>query len=110
MSNRGEPSLMKGAAWIAGILAFGWLITAGVAVTMPGGHPPGAYFAGSIVVLLSFVMAPIGAGAALVELRRALRHAARPPRLAVAALGLNALFLVVAIALWLWISWAASRR
>lgn len=101
---------MKGAAWIAGALALGWLATAGAAVALPGGHPPWAYFVGSAVVLLSFVMAPIGAGAALAEVWRARRQGTRTPHLAVAALGLNALFLVVAITLWFWIRWEASRR
>jgi hypothetical protein len=101
---------MKAAAWIAGALALGWLTTAGVAVALPGGHPPWAYYIGSAVVLLSFVMAPIGAGAALVSVWRDRRQAARTPRLALAALGLNAMFLVVALTLWFWLWWEASRR
>jgi hypothetical protein len=101
---------MKAAAWIAGALALGWLTTALVAVALPGGHPPWAYYVGGAVVLLSFAMAPIGAGAALVRVWRARREATRTPRLAVAALVLNALFLVVAITLWLWMRWEAMRR
>jgi len=101
---------MKVAAWIAAALAFGWLATAGVAVALPGGHPPWAYFVGSAVVLVSYMIAPIGVGTALAELRRVRRQGTRTPRLAVAALGLNALFLVVAITLWFWIRWEASRR
>jgi hypothetical protein len=61
-------------------------------------------------VLLSFLMAPIGAGAAVARVWRARRQGTRTPRLAVAALALNALFLVVAITLWFWIRWEASRR
>jgi hypothetical protein len=101
---------MKVAVWIAGALALGWLTTAAVAVALPGGHPPWAYYVGGAVVLLSFLMAPIGAGAALVRVWRARRQATRTPRLAVAALGLNALFLVVAITLWFLVLWQASRR
>ncbi|MGH7518475.1 MAG: hypothetical protein ACREOC_13555 [Gemmatimonadales bacterium] len=100
---------MKGAAWIAGALAFGWLATV-IALAFPGGHPPLAYFVGAGVVLVSFVAAPIGAGAALAGLWRARRQGTRTPRLAVAALVLNVLFLVVAIALWFWIRWVAARR
>ena len=101
---------MKVAAWIAGALALGWLTTAGVAVAFPDGHPPWAFYVGGAVVLLSFLMAPIGAGAALATVWRARRQATRTPRLAVAALGLNALFLVVAITLWFWLRWEASGR
>jgi hypothetical protein len=101
---------MKVAAWIAAALALGWFTTAGVAVALPNGHPPWAFYVGGAVVLLSFVMAPIGAGAALVSVRRARRQATRTPRLVVAALGLNALFLIVAIILWWLVLWQASRR
>jgi len=97
------------AAWVAGALAFGWLATAG-ALAFPGGHPPLAYFVGAGVVLASFVIAPIGAAAALADLWRARRQGTRSPRLAVAAFGLNLLFLVVAVTLWFWIRWVASRR
>ena len=100
---------MKVAAWIAGALALGWLATAG-ALAFPGGHPPLAYVVGAGVVLVSFVIAPIGAVAALADLWRARRQGTRAPRLAVAALGLNLLFLVVAVTLWFWIRWEASRR
>jgi hypothetical protein len=100
---------MKVAAWIAGPLGFGWLATAG-ALAFPDGHPPLAYFVGAGVVLMSFLIAPIGAGAALADLWRARRQGTRTPRLAVAALGLNLLLLVVAVAMWLWIRWVASRR
>src|SRR5690242_12374805 len=79
-----DRTLMKIAAWIAGALAFGWLATAG-ALAVPGGHPPLAYFVGGGVVLVSFLIAPIGAGAALAELWRARRRAIKAPRLAVAA-------------------------
>jgi hypothetical protein len=65
---------MKVAAWIAGALALGWFTTAGVAVALPNGHPPWAFYVGGAVVLLSFVMAPIGAVAALVSVRRARGH------------------------------------
>ena len=100
---------MKVAAWIAAALAVGWLATAG-ALAFPGGHPPLAYFVGGGVVLASFLLAPIGAGAALANLWRARRQGTKPPRLAVAALGLNLLFLAVAVTLWFWFRWMASRR
>jgi hypothetical protein len=100
---------MKVAAWTAGALALGWLTTAG-SLAFQGGHPPFAYLVGMSVLLATFVLAPIGAGAAMVDLWRA-RHrktsASRPP---VAGLALNLLFLVVAVGLWYWIRWEASRR
>lgn len=100
---------MKAATWIAGALAFGWLATAGSLVAYPEGHPPLAYVVGAGVVLASFVIAPIGAGAALVELWRARRQGSTAPPLVGTALGLNLLFLAVAIGLWFWMQWAASR-
>jgi hypothetical protein len=100
---------MKVAAWTAGALALGWLVTAG-SLAFPGGHPPLTYVVGMGVVLASFVIAPIGAGAALVDLWRARRQNTSTPRLAVAGLALNLLFLAVAVGLWFWIRWEASRR
>ena len=104
-----QATPVKVSVWIVGALAFGWLATA-VALAFPGGHPPLAYVVGAGVVLVSFLMAPIGAGAALVAVHRARRQRANVPRLAVAALGLNLLFLTVAIALWFWLQWEAARR
>lgn len=100
---------MRVAAWIAGALALGWLATLG-SLAFPGGHPPLAYFVGATVVLASFLLAPIGAGAALVELWRARRQGTRAPWLAGATLAVNLLLLAVAVALWFWTRWAASRR
>ena len=100
---------MKVAAWIAGALAAGWLATAG-AIAFPGGHPPLAYVVGAGVVLVSFVIAPIGALAALTDLWRARRRGTTIPRLAMAALGLNLLFLALAVTLWFWFRWEAARR
>jgi hypothetical protein len=102
--------IRKAAVWIAGALALGWIVTAGSAVALPGGHPPSWYFVGGLVVLLSFPLAPIGAGAALVVMRRARREGTIVPRLTVAALWLNLLFLVAAIVLWCVFVWAAARR
>lgn len=103
---------MKLAAWIAGALCVGWLITVGVAVAFPGGHPPFSFYAGGVVVLLSLVMAPIGARRAFVSVREARRETTRPPRGAVALLILNALLLGVAslpllIGLWQLVWFAA---
>jgi hypothetical protein len=96
--------------WIARALALGWLATAGAGVAMPGGHPPAWYVAGGAVVLLSFVLAPIGAGTAVVLMRRARRDGTSTPRGTVAAGWLNLVFLVVAIVLWLLFAWEATRR
>ena len=104
-----NSALVKVAVCIAGALAFGWVATAG-ALAIPGGHPPLVYVVGAGVVLVSFVVAPIGAGATLAHLWRARRQAIRPSRLAAAALVLNLLFLVVAVTLWFWMQWEASRR
>jgi hypothetical protein len=100
---------MRVAAWTAGALALGWLASAG-ALGIHGGHPPMAYVVGEGVVLVSFVVAPIGAAAALAELWRARHQGTGAPRLAVAALGLNLLFLAMAVGLWLWFRWEATRR
>ena len=69
-----------------------------------------AYFVGGGVVLVSFLIAPVGAGAALADVWRARRQGTGTPRVAVAALGVNLLFLAVAVTLWFWIRWVASRR
>jgi hypothetical protein len=100
---------MKVAAWTAGALALAWLATAG-SLASPGGHPPLTYVVGMGVVLASFVIAPIGTGAALVDLWRARRQNTSTPRLVVAGLVLNLLFLAVAAGVWFWIRWEASRR
>ena len=100
---------MKLAVWIAAALILGWLATA-ASLVFPGGHPPMWYFVGGCVVLASFVIAPIGGAAALMELWQAWRQGSRMPPLALAALGLNLLFLVVALGLWFWFQWEATRR
>jgi hypothetical protein len=100
---------MKVAAWIAAALTVGWLATAG-ALAFPGGHPPLVYVVGAGVVLVSFLIAPVGAGAALVSLWRARRGGTTTPLLTRAALGLNLLYLGVSIALWLWFRLLAARR
>ncbi len=96
--------------WTSDALAFGWLATVASGAVFPGGHPPMWYFVGACVVLASFVVAPIGAGAALTELWRARRQAIRTPPIVLAALGFNLLFLAVAAGLWFWFQWAATRR
>jgi hypothetical protein len=93
---------MKVAVWAAGILAFGWLVTA-ASLAYPGGHPPAWFVLMEGVVIISFAIAPIGAGAAAIAMWRGRRQAIGPPRLAVASLAMNLLFLLVAIGVWLWI-------
>lgn len=100
---------MKAAAWIAGALVSGWLATV-ASLAVPGGHPPLWYFVGAGVVLASFLLAPIGAGAALADLWQARRQGTRPQRLTVVALGLNLLFLLVAVGVWFGLRWVATRR
>ena len=101
---------MRVAKWTAGALALGWLGTAAAGLAFPGGHPPVVFVCGEGMVLASLLIAPIGVGAASVELWRAQRRGTGAPPLATAVLGLNLLFLLVAIALWLWIWWEATRR
>jgi hypothetical protein len=101
---------VKVPAWIAGALALGWLAAAGAAVVLPNGHPPAWYVVGGTVVLLSFVLAPIGVGVALVAMWRARRAGTSAPRLTVPALWLNMVFLAVAIFLWFLFAWEAARR
>jgi hypothetical protein len=101
---------VKVAVWIAAALALGWLLTAGAAVALPGGHPPSWYVVGAAVVLLSFVLAPIGVGVGMAAVRRARQQASSVPQRAVVAIGLNALFLIVAVSLWFLFQWAATRR
>jgi len=91
------------AVWAAGALALGWLVAAATALAYPGGHPPAWFVAGEGVVMASFVIAPIGVGAALLSLWRARRQGASTPHLTVVALASNLLFLLVAVGLWLWL-------
>jgi hypothetical protein len=101
---------MNVATWMAGALTLGWLGTAAAGLALPGGHPPAVFVFGEGMVLASFLIAPIGAGAAGLELWRARRRGRRAPPPAMAMLGLNLLFLLVAVALWLWIWSEATRR
>ena len=101
---------MRVASWTAGALALGWLGTAAAGLALPGGHPPAAFVCGEGMVLASFLIAPIGMGAASVELWRARRRGTEGPPRAAAMLGLNLLFLLVAVALWLSIWSEATRR
>ena len=101
---------MRVATWTAGVLALGWLGTGAAGLALPRGHPPAAYVFGEGMVLASFLLAPIGVGAASVELWRARRRGTGAPPLAPAMLGLNLLLLLVAVALWFWIWSEATRR
>jgi hypothetical protein len=62
------------------------------------------------VVLATFVLAPIGIGLAGLEAWRARRQATGVPRLTQAVLGVNVLFLLVALALTGLTWFAATRR
>lgn len=110
IEQRRDRRARKLAVWTAGALAFGWLATVASGAVFPGGHPPMWYFVGACVVLASFVVAPLGAAAALTEWWRARGRGTRLPPLVLAALGLNLLLLAVAVGLWFWIRWAATRR
>ena len=97
------------ATWTAGAIGIGWLLTA-ASLAFGGGHPPTFFVVGEGVVLVSVVLAPIGAAAALVALWQARRDGGATRRRVVALLGCNLLFLLTAVGLWLWILWEASRR
>ena len=102
--------LSKLSVGIFSVLTFGWLAAVAAVFALPGGHPPWAYFIGGTVVLLSFVMAPVGAGMALVVMRRSRRAGTSTPRLMVAALWMNTLLFAWAVFLWFFFLWEASRR
>jgi hypothetical protein len=96
--------------WTAGALALGWLGTAAAGLALPSGHPPAAFVVGEGVVLASYLIAPVGIGAASLGLWHARRQGTGAPPLTVAMLGVNALFLVVALGLGWWIWSEATRR
>ena len=98
------------ATWIAGALALGWVATAGSGLLMPGGHPPAWFVVGEGVVMVSYVLAPIGILAAALALVRARRARMSKPSRAVTMLTANAAFLLVAVCLGLWIVYEATRR
>ena len=104
-----NSTLVKVATCTAGALTFGWLAFAG-SPAFPGGHPPLAYFVGAGAVLGSFVIAPMGAAATLAHLLRTRRRDITLSRFAAVVLRLNLLFLAVAVTLWFWMLWEASRR
>ena len=108
MPSRDMP--LRVAIWIARSLALGWLGTLGAGLALPGGHPPVVFAVGYAVVQASFVLAPIGIGIAGLEVWRARGKATGVPRLTLAILGVNVLFLLVALALTGWIWFAATRR
>ena len=69
----------------------------------PSGHPPLWFVLAEGVVLASFVLAPIGVMAAVVNLVRARRRENESPRPALIGLGVNLLFLLAALAFWVWL-------
>lgn len=93
---------MKLATWTAGAIALGWLLTV-ASLPFGGGHPPTWWVLGMGVVLFSFVLAPVGAVAAVVALRRERRSAAGLSRRPLTLLTVNGAFLLVAVGLWLWV-------
>jgi hypothetical protein len=99
---------MKLAVGMVGILTLGWLATLLAGPLFPGGHPPMWYVVGACVVLASFVMAPVGAGAALTALWRSERLGTGRPTVLWIALGLNLLLLGVAVGLWIWFAAVAA--
>ncbi|HEX5076062.1 MAG TPA: hypothetical protein VFW03_22805 [Gemmatimonadaceae bacterium] len=101
---------LRVAIWIARALALGWLGTLATGLALPGGHPPLVFAVGYAVILASFVLAPLGIGLAGLEVWRARRQAAGVPRLTLAILGVNVLFLLVALALTGLFWFAATRR
>ncbi len=94
---------MRVATWTAGALALGWLAAAVGALVYPRGHPPAWFVIGEGVVMASFVIAPIGAAAAMIGAWRARRHSTRVPRRILTALALNLVLLFAAIGFWIWL-------
>jgi hypothetical protein len=92
---------MKLAAWTAGAIALGWLLTA-ASLLFGEGHPPAWWVMGEGVALLSFVLAPIGMIAALVARQRERRSGLGDAGRGTTLLTANVAFLVVAVGLWLW--------
>ena len=102
--------LVRIATWIAAALALGWLATAVSALVLPGGHPPAWFVLGEGVVLVSYLIAPVGLGAAAIGVWRSRKGSTGAPRRAVAMLAVNALLLSVAVGLGLWIWSEITRR
>jgi hypothetical protein len=94
---------MRVASWSAGALALGWIAVAVGALVYPAGHPPAWFVIGEGVVMASFVVAPIGAAAAMISAWRARRHSTGVSRRTLTALAMNVVFLLVAAGLWLWL-------
>ena len=98
------------ATWIAGALALGWVATAVGGLALQGGHPPTWFILGEGVVMLSYVLAPVGIFAAAFALLGARRRRTGTPPRALTMLTVNAAFLAVAVALGLLIVYVATRR
>lgn len=94
---------MRVATWTAGAMVLGWLAVALGALVYPRGHPPAWFVIGEGVVMASFVIAPIGAAAAMFSAWRARRHSTGVPRRTWTALALNLVFLLAAVGLWFWL-------
>jgi hypothetical protein len=101
---------LRVADWIARALAVGWVATILTGLVLPGGHPPLVFDVGYAVIVASFVLAPIGIGAAGIEVLRARRQAVGVPRWTLVILWVNALFLLVALGLTGFFFYAATRR
>lgn len=85
------------AVWVARCLAVGWVGTIVTGLVLPGGHPPLVFPVAYAVIVASLALAPIGIGAASLEVRRARREPLGVPRRTRAVLGANVLFLLVAL-------------
>jgi hypothetical protein len=98
------------AFWIARGLGLGWAATVGVGLALPGGHPPLVFDFLYAVVVASLVLAPIGIAVAGLEAWRGRREATGVPRRTLTVLRVNALFLLVALAVTVWFFFAATYR
>src|SRR5262244_2290120 len=94
---------MSVATWAAVALTVGWLAAGAAELVYGGGHPPAWFVVSEGVVMASFVIAPIGIVAGAINLWRARRGAVTVPRSTATALALNVLFLLVAVAFWVWL-------
>jgi hypothetical protein len=99
---------MRFAVWAAAALTVGWLAVGAAELIYGRGHPPAWFVVGEGVVMASFVIAPIGILAGVIALWRARKETVTVPQITAAALGLNMLFLAVAVGFWVWLMTVTS--